>query len=267
MTPAKKKEDLDLPGVTAFGLASIKAELRAVRERREMELADDMKYCGDTIDYMVVPSRYATEIAWARTRETLEDMRAKSDTVFACGCFVAVLSCVATTGYVSSVILASLNPVILVAVNVVALCFYAAFFTMAYDYIARGGFLSSFVGVLVHPVTGYFPWMRDRVLLASGGAWGVGRTGLYVPRPGRDDYEPYHDLIPYGMIESVEVSSGAGEDARDYPAHLIVRASATRQKLFEFPDASGEDGSSALEIADRIRRRVASFAEAAVPRG
>ncbi|MCV9963992.1 hypothetical protein OIU34_19110 [Pararhizobium sp. BT-229] len=251
MTIPKKTADLELPGATLFGRASIRADLKAIRERHDQMLADDVKYSGDRIDHVIVPSRMATEIAWKRAVERRDSIRSQPDKAFGLVCIAGVLLSVAGAAY----LLSGADPVVVAAVCVLALCLSSAFFATAYDYISGGASLSGISGVFSNPVTGFYPWMRDSVLLASSGAWGVGGKGLYVPRFPREEYEPYHNIIPYGEIVGVEVSTWAGNNERSYPAHLVIRIS-NQAAAYEFPDASTGGGLSAREVADIIEARM-----------
>jgi hypothetical protein len=263
MASTKKTVDLELPGATLFGKANIRAEVKDIRERHDRMLADDVKYSGDTIDHVIVPSRQATEIAWTLAVKARDDIRAQSSLAFGLVCLSGVLL---TTIFTAALMPGDIDPVILVAFCTAAVCLSSAFFATAYDYICRGGHLSPISGVFSNPVTGFYPWMRDRVLMASHGAWGIGGKGVYVPRFPRDDYEPYHNIIPYETITSVEVSNGAGLKGRPYSAHLIVRVT-NRAAAYEFDDASTADGLSARELADILDARVRWSKRTASPPG
>ena len=248
MASTKKTVDLELPGATLFGKASIRAELKDIRERHDRMLADDVKYSGDTIDHVIVPSKQATEIAWTLAVKARDEFRAQPNRAVGLVCLAGVFL---ATIFTAALLPGDIDPVILAAFCTAAVCISSTLFATAYEYMCRGGHLSAVSGVFSNPVTGFYPWMRDRVLLISEGAWGIGGKGVYVPRFPRDDYEPYHNIIPYEAITSVEASNGAGLNGRPYAAHLIVRV-ANRAAPYEFADASTADGLSARELADII---------------
>jgi hypothetical protein len=251
-------DDLALPGVTKIGMTAIRADLMAGREEAERKLADDTKYSGDTIDYVITSSRHAIDIAWASATQTRDDLSRAASPWIGRGCVFALLVTTALVVYLSHLALGSLHPTIVGAVNGFAFAFYATFFAMVYAYNGRGGFLSSFLGVLGLPFIGYFPWMRERVAIDASHAWGVGKAGIYAPRYGREHFEPYHDIIPYEMIDHVEVRHGHGADRRLYPAHLLIHADGVTGKVFEFSDASTYDGRTAREIMLDLEERIAA---------
>ncbi|MCS4090077.1 hypothetical protein [Rhizobium sp. BK176] len=239
-------------------MASIRADLLAGRKEAERRLADDTKYSGDTIDYVITGSRHSIDIAWASATWTRDDISANAPRWIGRLCVLATVMTAASVAYLSSLALGSFHPTIVGAINGFAFAAYATFFAMVYEYNARGGFLSSFLGVLGLPFTGYFPWMRERVSIGATHAWGVGKAGIYVPRFGREYFEPYHDIIPYELIDRVEVMHGHGADRRLYPAHLLIRAEAVPGRVFEFSDASTYDGLPARAIMADIEARIAA---------
>ncbi len=253
MKPSMKKEDLEFPGATLVGRASIRADLKALQEGHGHKLADDVKHSGDTISHRVVPSRQAREAAWNEAVRARDEIRARPARLFGATCIAGVALAAVMTKLSLPV---GLDPVVAYSISALALTLAAAFFAVGYDYICRGGYLSSLSGVLSNPITGFYPWMRERVLIASGDAWGIGRKGLYVPRFPRDEYEPYHNVIPYETITDVELSFGAGTKKRDYPAHLIVHTSRGSSGDYVFSDASTSDGLTAVELAELIKARV-----------
>lgn len=253
MTSAKKKEDLEFPEATLVGRASIHADLRELQETHSLKLADDVKHSGDTISYTIVASKRAREIAWKEALRIRDEIRAKPGSIFGVTCIAGVALTAIMIKFVMPV---GLDPVVAYAICALALALAAAFFAMVYDYVCRGGYLSSLSGVLSNPITGFYPWMRERVLFASGNAWGIGGKGLYVPRYPRYDYEPYHNVIPFETITAVEVYDGTGVNERVYPAHLIIRTSQRPSVDYVFADASTADGLSAVELADIIKARI-----------
>jgi hypothetical protein len=250
-------DDLTLPGVTKIGMAGIRTDILAGREKAERQLADDTRYSGDTIDYVITASRHAVEIAWASATWTRDDLSRDASPWIGRGCVLATLVTTAAVAYLSTLVFGSLHPTIVGAINGLAFAVYATFFAMVYEYNARGGFLSSFLGVLGRPFTGYFPWMRERFTNLASHAWGVGKAGIYLPRYGREHFEPYHDIIPYEMIDRVEAVHGRGADRRLYPAHLVIRAEGVTGKVFEFQDAATYDGRPAREIVADLEARIA----------
>lgn len=253
MTSAKKKEDLEFPGATLVGRASIHADLRSLREGHSVKLADDVKHSGDTISHTVVPSREATEAAWKEAVRARDEIRVTPNRVFGSACIGGVALTAIMTKFTLP---GGLDPVVFYAICAFAVSFAAAVFAIGYDYVCRGGYLSSLSGVFSNPITGFYPWMRERVLIESGNAWAIGGKGLYVPRYPRYEYEPYHNVIPYETITDVEVSADTGTKKRGYPAHLIIRTSQRPSGDYVFADASTVDGLSALELADIIKARI-----------
>jgi hypothetical protein len=254
--------DLTFLGVTKIGMAGIRADLLAGREKAERNLADDTRYSGDTIDYVITTSRHAFEIAWASSIWTRDDLCRSASRWTGLVCVLGTLASTVGVAYLSSRWLWFLHPALVGAINGFAFAAYATFYAMVCEYNARGGFLSPFLGVLGRPFTGYFPWMRERVALCASHAWGVGKAGIYVPRYGRECYEPHHDLIPYEMIDGVEVRHGHGPDRRLYPAHLLIRAGGATPTVFEFSDASTYDGRPAKAIMADLEARIAASKQA-----
>lgn len=255
-------DDLTFPGVTKIGMAGIRADLLAGRETAARKLADDTRYSGDTIDYVVTTSRHALEIAWASAIWTRDDLCRSASRRTGLICILGTLASTVGVAYLSSLWLGFLHPLIVGAINGFAFAAYATFYAMVYEYNARGGFLSPFLGVLGRPFTGYFPWMRERVAVGASHAWGVGKFGIYVPRCGREYFEPYHDLIPFETIDSVEVRHGHGPDRRLYPAHLLIHTGGAAPAVFEFSDASTYDGRPAKAIMEDLEARIAASKQA-----
>jgi hypothetical protein len=253
MKSEKKKQDNDFAGTTLVGRASINADLKAVHERQKQKLADDVWYSKDMIDHIVIPSKHARDIAWREAVRERDEIRAAQNPVFGVVCIACVALTVVGTKFALPM---GLNPVIALSTCVFALSLALAFFAVVYDYVCRGGCLSAITGVLSSPVTGFYPWMGDRVALAANNAWGIGGEGLYVPRYPRDEYEPYHNVVAYAVITDVEVSVGTGTKERPYPAHLLIRTAQRPSGDYVFEDASTEDGLSAVELAQIIKAKI-----------
>ena len=223
----------------------LKRAIEALQDSRKSEFQEVMDAEQDVLIAQIVPSmrllrselkKQVSNTTWGTSGEIL---------------LSATMAVLGTCGFVwlARWLSGGAVPPLYAASAEVALATYLVFVLVGHVWWVNGAGTSTPWAVLRGIGTGYVPWMGDRVVSLASRSWAMGVRGIYVPREGREFYEPYADMIPYS-----EIMSAAERISTDGTSSLAVVMKDGR--MIEFREAVPRTGGNTAEIAVMIEGRL-----------